>query len=173
MINNVMYIDVMNILCDGEFVGTLSKLEAESGDYYTFNIDWKRWDEVKPRSPIAGVGIDARLDEYVRDYLPEFLTDYFPPKGREDTKYLMKKVGLTGEYDIWEYAKKQHRFGRDCFTVEQGTLPNSMLPNISKWRGKNFIYVDDYTARLDSILKEFGVMTEQELNSKLGEILND
>lgn len=117
---NVLNVDVLDVTIDGHFIAWLSQIEAESGDFYTLVIDWEQWDKYDPGYGIPGFDMEARKLTYVRDYIPEFLSCYLPPIGREDIPFYMKKYNMT-EYTLWEFAKVSGRPTGDVFRLRPST----------------------------------------------------
>lgn len=114
---NILEKDILDILVNDHFVGTLSFIQAESGDFYVFEFDWSEWDKYNPGYDVPGVGMDTRADKYVRDFVPEFLSDYLPPVGREDIPNIKRKYGIEGDYTLWKMAKASGRVTADDFRV--------------------------------------------------------
>ncbi len=112
--------DSVYILWENEPVGTLTRrMNDACEEEYVFRIDWEAWDRIKPTQTITGINMDLRKEEYVRPFTPTFMTDYMPPRGREDIPDLMKKYGLTGVYDMWDFMCAQGRICRDNFRVRR------------------------------------------------------
>lgn len=109
--------DSVYITWHGNRIGTLTRrMNDACEEEYLFRIDWNKWDELGIDEDIAGINMELRLDEYVRDHVPSFLTDYLPPR-RNDTPELLKRLGLE-HYDIWDIMVATGRNCRDSFRVE-------------------------------------------------------
>lgn len=110
--------DSVAILFKGQRVGTLTRYMNDAcEEEYVFRIDWNEYDRVGA-TDIQGLDMSLRLDEYVRPFKPRFMTCCMPPRTRQDINELMVKVGLSGEYDMWEYMKACRRITDDNYTVE-------------------------------------------------------
>ena len=105
------------ILFKGTRIGTLTRrMNDACEEEYVFKIDWEIWDSLDADDTVPGINMDARLDEYVRDFVPAFLREYLPPL-RQDTPELLKRLGLK-HYDIWDIMVTTRRRVNDDFTVE-------------------------------------------------------
>lgn len=106
------------ILYENQRVGTLTKRVNDAcEEEYVFRVDWDKWDRIKPAHDIDGLLMDLRKEEYVRPFVPSFITAHMPPYGREDIPEHMAYYGLTGEYDMWDFMCACHRNTNDRYTV--------------------------------------------------------
>lgn len=107
---------IVTILWRDNPIGTLTRnINEACEEEYVFRIDWDAWDRVKPDNEIPGIDMSLRKDQYVRDHVPTFITDYVPPK-RGDTVALLQRLGLK-EYDIWDVMVATGRNCSDQFRV--------------------------------------------------------
>lgn len=68
---------------------------------------------------IAGIDVDLHKEEYIRNYVPSFVTQRTIPEGREDLFPLLEKIGLTWN-DLFEVLCRTHApCGNDDYYVSR------------------------------------------------------
>ena len=110
-------------VCIGEIIEEANDaLETD----YVFKIYWDKWEEVG-EPDIEGINTDLRLKEYIRSgIIPQFISIRVPPDGREDIPDRMKRTGMTGEWDFWEYMIRNN--GRcSSSVILVGRTPNEYI----------------------------------------------
>ena len=82
-------------------IGTISEEVNDAGEY-----DWvirPNYDNLnKDWIEISGIDLDLHLDEYIRTYIPAFVTERTLPDNRENLREELAKVGLDYN-DRFEY----------------------------------------------------------------------
>jgi hypothetical protein len=90
---------------------------SEESSTLTSEVDWvikpiwENWDLCKSKygvyMAIAGIDDTLHKDEYIRRYVPAFVTQRTIPDGREDLPEMMGRVGLK-ENDLFEMLCRTH-----------------------------------------------------------------
>lgn len=98
----------------------LERVINDSGEcFYTLKVDWKAYDKVNTFDDIPGYDFSLRKDDYVRFNTIVFMTEYLPPAGRENSRELMRSVGLNMDYDMWAFMIEQGRVCQDNWRVRR------------------------------------------------------
>ena len=108
------------IVYDGIRVGTISEERNDAGEFdWVIKIFWDVWD-ANHFPPIAGIDMDLRLDEYVRNgVIPSFVEQRTLPDERVNIRKELKKLGLRYN-DRFEYMCRTHGIcGPSNYTVER------------------------------------------------------
>ena len=101
-------------------VAKLTKYVNDSGEVtYVVTVDWEAYDNSGIWDDIPGYDMSLRLPEYVRHNSIVFMTEYMPPKSREDSYELMLSVGLDMPYDMWAFMIEQGRVCMDGWRVRR------------------------------------------------------
>lgn len=83
---------------------------------------WENWDKCIERGhypDIAGIDDTLRLNEYIRNFNPIFVTQRTIPEGREDLFPLLQRIGLTYN-DLFEVLCRTHGIcGNDDYYVSR------------------------------------------------------
>jgi len=107
------------IIWHGYKIATITERMNDATEIeYIIRVNWDVYDASKCDDMIAGIDMDLRLPEYIRDHYPSFVVQRTPPKGREDVPYTLKRLGLTC-YDRWDIMCKNHGKTSDEFEVEE------------------------------------------------------
>ena len=86
-------------------------------DIFVFTPNWDF--NFTPNHIIAGYNLDLHLDEYVREGYPCFMSEFMPPKCREDSYELMLSVGIDMDYEMWAFMIEQGRICMDNWRVRR------------------------------------------------------
>lgn len=103
-------------------IATISEeFSTLSGEFdWVIKPIWQNWELAKRRGhivDIAGIDDTLHLDEYIRRYVPSFVTQRTIPDGREDLFPLLEKIGLTHN-DLFEVLCRTHGYcGNDTYYV--------------------------------------------------------
>lgn len=100
-------------------IGTISEETNDAEEFdWVLRIDWAEWE--KSGSPmIAGINTDLRLDEYIRTYVPAFVSERTLPDNRENLVEELERVGLEWN-DRFEFMCRTHGLcGVNNITVER------------------------------------------------------
>lgn len=83
---------------------------------------WENWEKARARGEyvdIAGIDDTLHKDEYIRRYVPSFVTQRTIPEGRADLFPLLEEVGLTYN-DLFEVMCRTHAVcGNDTYYVSR------------------------------------------------------
>lgn len=104
----------------GVGVATLTRIINDSCEImFALKMYWSVYDSLNIFDDIPGFDFNLRLSEYLRTDRIPFMTEYLPPKGREDSYALMLSVGLDMSYDMWAYMIEQGRVCQDDWRVRR------------------------------------------------------
>lgn len=108
-----------NMVYNGYVIGTISEETNDAGEFdWVIKMDWDNWEKAGS-PPVAGIDLDLRLEEYIRTYIPAFVTQRTIPDGREDLAWWLEKLGLTWN-DRFEFMVRNHGLCGNCdITVER------------------------------------------------------
>ena len=108
-----------NMVYNGYIIGTISEEKNDAGEFdWVIKMNWENW-EKSGHPMISGIDVDLRLDEYIRTYIPAFVTQRTIPDGRADLPYWLEKLGLTWN-DRFEFMVRNHGLcGNNDITVER------------------------------------------------------
>ena len=101
-------------------VGTISEEKNDAGEFdWVIKVFWDAW-EACGAPPIAGIDMDLRLDEYIRNgVIPAFVDQRTLPDDRRNIRKVLKKLGLRYN-DRFEYMCRTHGIcGPSRYTVER------------------------------------------------------
>ena len=83
---------------------------------------WENWKKAEERGEyvdIAGIDDTLHKEEYIRRYVPEFVTQRTIPEGRADLYPLLQEIGLTYN-DLFEVLCRTHGIcGNDDYYVSR------------------------------------------------------
>jgi hypothetical protein len=108
-----------NMLYNGYVIGTISEERNDAGEFaWVIRMDWDTW--LKAGHPqVSGIDMDLRLPEYVRRYIPAFVTERTMPDTRDNLQEELEEVGLEWN-DRFEYMCRTHGLcGPSRITVER------------------------------------------------------
>lgn len=118
-IPHICSVRTANMVYNGYVIGTISEERNDAGEFdWVIRMDWDNW--MKSGHPqVSGIDMDLRLDEYIRTYIPAFVTQRTIPDGRADLPYWLEKLGLTWN-DRFEFMVRNHGLcGNNDITVER------------------------------------------------------
>lgn len=108
-----------NMIYNGYVIGTISEERNDAGEFdWVIRVNWENWK--KSGEPhISGIDEDLRLDEYIRTYIPVFVTERTMPDNRDGLYEELARVGLNWN-DRFEFMCRTHgRCGPSDITVER------------------------------------------------------
>lgn len=111
-------VEIYDVLT-GESAGILTLYQHDCADPITVFEPCTNWCEKFRGKIMPGYDMTLCLTEYVREGYPCFMTEYLPPAGREDSRYLMSSVGLDMSYDMWAFMIEQGRVCQDNWRVRR------------------------------------------------------
>lgn len=108
------------IMYRGVEIGRISEERNDAGEFdWVIAIDWAKWEEMG-RPPIAGINVDLRLKEYVRNnVIPSFVEQRTLPDNRDRLQEELQAVGLRCN-DRFEFmCRTRGLCGPSNLTVER------------------------------------------------------
>lgn len=125
------------IVYDNVRVGTISEERNDAGEFdWVIKIFWDVWDKHQ-FPPIAGIDVDLRLDEYIRNgVIPSFVEQRTLPDERANIREELQKLGLRNN-DRFEFMCRTHGIcGPSRYTVERAESKSSLSENLD---GEDYI----------------------------------
>ena len=115
----VCSIRTANMMYNGYIIGTISEETNDAGEYdWVIRVDWDSW-EKSGKPHMSGIDEDLRLDEYIRAYIPLFVSERTLPDKREGLRDELERLGLTWN-DRFEFMCRTHGIcGPSNITVER------------------------------------------------------
>ena len=123
-IDHIDRIRTAYIMCEDLPIATISEeYSSLSGEFdWVIKPIWENWDKLTKRGVLVSIaGIDETLhkDEYIRRYVPYFVTQRTIPEGRRDLFPMLEKIGLTYN-DLFEVLCRTHGVcANDCNYVSR------------------------------------------------------
>lgn len=118
-ISNICYVRSANMLYKGYVIGVVSEEKNDAGEFdWVIKMNWENWEKAgKPA--VSGIDLDLRLDEYIRTFIPAFVTERTLPDNRVNLKEELAAKGMIWN-DRFEFMCRNHgSCGKNDILVER------------------------------------------------------